>query len=123
MVHLARLAGLEHEADAGAQALADEVVVQAGDASSAGIGAKSLVTPRSLRMMTLTSSSSIMRRAIMESSSIDFARPFSPRVTRKRIGSTPTLRPGRSVRRILANSSLVRTGHFSSTRRQPTAAG
>jgi hypothetical protein len=48
------------------------------------------VTPRSLRMMTLTSSSSIMRRAIMESSSMDLARPFSPRETRKRMGSTPT---------------------------------
>jgi hypothetical protein len=33
------------------------------------------------------------------------------------------LRPGRSVRRILANSSLVRIGHFSSTRRQRSAAG
>ena len=31
VMHLARLAGLEHEADARAQAFADQVVVQAGD--------------------------------------------------------------------------------------------
>jgi hypothetical protein len=123
VVHLAGVAGLDDERDAGAQALADEVVVQAGDASSDGIGAYSLVTPRSERMMTLTSSSSIMRRAIMESSSMDLARPFSPRETRKRMGSTPVLRPGRLVRRILANSSFVRTGHFSSTRRQAVGCG
>ena len=87
------------------------------------MGAKSFVTPRSLRMRTLTSSSSIIRRAMMESSSIDLARPFSPRVTRKRIGSTPVLSPGSWVRRILPNSSLVSTGHFSSTRRQALASG
>jgi hypothetical protein len=64
-----------------------------------------------------------MRRAMIESSSIDFARPFSPRETRNRIGNTPMRSPGRLVRRIFANSSFVSTGHFNSTRRHAVGCG
>ena len=46
MVHLAGLAGLEDQADAGAQALADQVVVQAGDRQQGGHGREVAVHAR-----------------------------------------------------------------------------
>ena len=39
MMHFARLAGLQHQADPRARAGADQMMMQPGDASSAGIGA------------------------------------------------------------------------------------
>ena len=45
------------------------------------------------------------------------------RVTRNRMGSTPTLKPGSSRRRIFAISSLVMIGHSSSTRRHADGCG
>jgi hypothetical protein len=125
MVDLARLAGLEDEADAGAQALADEVVVQPGDRQEGGDRRLSGSRRGRERMMMLISSSSIMRRAMtVQSSSSDLARPFSPRVDRKRMGSTPTLKPGQVMpRSLLANSSFVMMGHLSSICRQASGWG
>ncbi len=72
VMHLARLAGFEHEADARARAFADEVVMQAGDGEQrAGSAALSLFTPRSERMMMLMPAA-IERSACAQSSSIAF---------------------------------------------------
>jgi hypothetical protein len=54
VVNLARFSGFEDEADAGARAFADEVMVEAGDGEEGWDGGMSRSMPRSERMRMLT---------------------------------------------------------------------
>ena len=63
MMHFARFAGFDHEADRGAQAGADQVVMHGGGRQQGGIGIRSEPAMRSDRMMMLTPSLRRLRRA------------------------------------------------------------
>ena len=57
MMHFARFAGFQHQADPRARAFANQMMMQPATASSAGIGAISWSTPRSDRIRMFTPAS------------------------------------------------------------------
>ena len=118
MMHFARLAGFEHQADAGARAFADQVVMQAGD-----------------RQQRRDRRAFLVHAAVGEDEHVDAVldgladlggkgrpSPFpgrrAPSAAWNRIGKVTDLKPGRSMCLSLANSSLVRMGDLSSISRR-----
>ena len=92
MVHLARLAALEHQADLRARALADQVVVHAGHGQQRGDGrvlGVDAAVGQDEDVRARRATASLARR---QSSAIAFSRPAPPASRREQDGQVMDLK-------------------------------